>query len=119
MYLEETSNGVRYHWYLHSADGAGFIFFKDNHPDSEVKAAIREIKNTRDCVSYRIANIHDYTDIYWGEVFKIAEKQYGLTWRQIDCDFEKLMKAYKKGVSPEEYVKKNLKKWRSTVKVSR
>lgn len=117
--LEQTSNGVKYDWYLASADGASFIFFKYNHTDEEVKEAIKEIKNTRDCVHYRIANINDYVDMYWGEVFEIAENKYRLNWKQIDYDYSSLEKAYKKGVPAEEYVDEHHKKWSKTVNVKR
>ena len=115
--LEQTSNGVKYDWYLQSSEGAVYIFYKYNHTDKQLKKAIEEIKNTRDCVHYRIANIDDYIDMYWGEVFEIAENKYRLNWKQIDYDYKSLAKAYKKGVPAEEYVDEHHKKWSKTVNV--
>ena len=115
--LEQTSNGVQYDWYLASADGAVYIFYKYNHTDKQLKEAIEEIKNTKDVLYYRIANIVDYIDRYWGEVFEIAENKYRLDWKQIDYDYKSLSKAYKKGVTAEEYVDEHHKKWSKTINV--
>lgn len=119
IHFEKTSNGVRYTWSLASSEGASFVFYKDEHSQEEVKKAISEIKNTRDMVYYRIANEQDYVDIYWDEVFHIGEKKHNLTWKNMEYDYKKLRKAYLKKISAEDFVKQNLKEWKSNIKVIR
>ena len=112
MQEEFTENGVRYKWYLASSEGAGFIIFKDEHTDKEIKEAKREIRNTRDAVTIRIADKHDIMDEYWSKVFLYADNILGLHWSQIDKDVPELFNAIRTGKTPEEYVNSKEKIWK-------
>lgn len=119
MQEEFASNGVRYKWYLASADGAGFIIFKDDHSDEQIKEAKREIRNTRDAVTIRIADKYDIVDDYWCKVFRYAEDTYFLNWQQIDKDIPELSNAIRTGKTHQEYVDSKWKSWKNgTFKIS-
>lgn len=110
MQLETTSNGVRYDWYLAGPDGAGFVVYKDNNTEEEVKKAIKEIRNTRDVVTLRRATPEETVERFINDVIKEGLAS-GLKFIQIRYDAKDLLVAISLNVTPKEYVKKHFKKW--------
>jgi hypothetical protein len=113
MQQEFTSNGVRYKWDLAGPDGAGFVIYKDNHTEEEVKKAIKEIRNQRDVVTLRRASPEEVVEQFLKDVVEIA-MQKGLTFFQVRYDAKDLLMSIGV-VSAEEYVKKNFKKWNKNI----
>lgn len=102
---EFTSNGIEYTWDIYSSQGASFILYPEsNHTQKDIADAKRELRNSRDVVSLRVATAEDRDDMYKTLVFRVpATKQ--LKWYQINQD-ERLLRAERiKGTSPEDFVK--------------
>lgn len=112
--LDTTSNGIRYDWNLAGMRGASFIIYKDNHTEIEVKKAIREIRHENNVVSLRQANAVEIVEQFIKDVIEITMGK-GLTFLQIRYDAKELLLAINMKSTPEEYVKKNFKKWSKNI----
>jgi hypothetical protein len=111
MAHEFTSNGIRYKSELVSPEGASFIVFKDAESEINLNLAIEELKNTRDVVYIRKANLHDKIEDFREASFKIAIKEYNLHWSQFEASCKSIRFAIRDLKTPEEYAKQHYKKW--------
>jgi hypothetical protein len=114
MQLEQTSNGVRYDWWLAGPQGAGFLIFQDHHTDKEVNEAIKELRRQRDVVTLRKANAEEIVERFIKDVCDVGIAK-GLTFFQIRYDAKDLLLAMSLKSTPEEYVEKHFKKWNKNI----
>ena len=115
MSKETTNNGIEYTWDITSIHGATFILYpKPGYSKEDIQIAKRQIKDERDVVSIRVATKYDLMDDYWGKIFNIGQKKHKLHWSQMDNNIKKLYKAYKCGMTPEQYVTNHVKEWKQT-----
>jgi len=107
MNTEKTTNGITYTEAIASSEGASFILFPDkNHTLEMLAVAVKEIKQSRDVVSIRIATEEDRDEQYRTEIF-INPATHTLRWYEINADDHKLLrKERKKGTTTDAYIEK-------------
>lgn len=105
MFLEETTNGIKFHEEITSVNGATFTLFPDKHHTTEdIKKAKAEIRRNRDVVSMGIADAYDRDELYKSEIFQHPATK-PLRWYEIEQDKEILRRERNRGTTPDEFVK--------------
>ncbi len=104
MMTEITSNGVSYTYDIVSSQGASFILYpRPEHSDADVAVAKREIRNSRDVVSMRVASDEDLDYLYKDAYFRDPRCR-DLRWFEIEQDEKVIRRERKKGTSPADFV---------------
>ena len=104
MILETTSNGVSYTYDIVSSQGASFILYpRLGHTDADMADAKREIRNSRDVVSIRVASEYDLDYLYKDAYFRDPRCRH-LRWFEIEQDEKIIRKERKNGTSPSDFV---------------
>lgn len=104
MLIETTSNGLEYTWELTGSQGAAFTLFPAaKHSKADVEAAKRELRDTRDVVSIRVANDDDLDQRYKSAYFADPRTR-PLRWYEIQQDEKLIRKCRKEGLPPAEFV---------------
>lgn len=99
--MEETSNGIKYEWYLAGPNGASFILHTEaHHTKEDIAQAKAEIRRNQDVVSLRIANDDDRDNEYKKQYFRYAK---ALPWYHIFDDEKVIRRERKKGTTPEQF----------------
>jgi hypothetical protein len=102
---EKTSNGIEYTDELAGSKGASFVLYPTAaHTTEMIKAAVRELFNSRDVVSMKIAGERDWDERYRTEIFAHPLTR-TLRWYEINADdYELLRREREKGTTTEQYV---------------
>lgn len=104
---DKTSNGIEYTDELAGIDGASFMLYPVAAQSADmVKAAVRELFNSRDVVSMKIADERDWDERYRAEIFAHPLAR-PLRWYEINADdYGLIRREREKGTTAEEYVKR-------------
>jgi hypothetical protein len=103
---EKTTNGIEYTDEIASSNGTAFILYPAaEHTTGMIKAAIRELFDSRDVVSMKVADARDWDERYRTGIFAHPLTR-SLRWYEINAgDYELLRREREKGTTTEEYIK--------------
>lgn len=103
---EKTTGGIEFTDELAGSNGASFILYPaKEYTAGMIKTAIRELYNSRDVVSMKIADERDWDERYRTEIFAHPLTR-SLRWYEINAsDYELLRREREKGTTAEEYVR--------------
>jgi hypothetical protein len=107
MYLDKTSNGISFSEEIASINGASFLLFPDEiHTKEMIDKAKKEIRDSRDVVSIRVANDRDRDEQYRWDIFKnpLVRK---LRWYEINADdYTLIRKERLNGTQTQDYIER-------------
>ncbi len=96
MMLETTTNGINFSDTLVSSEGAAFILYPSKeHTQEQINQAKRELRNSRDVVSLKIADCGDLDYLYKSEIFRHKDTR-SLKWYEIEQDEKQYVQKEKK-----------------------
>lgn len=100
--METTPNGIKYNYSL-VYSGAMFIVYPNKNTESEIKEAIKYIRDNRDVVSLRLATFEDKVELFRSDIFR-SQKTKHLKYFQINDDLQKLKKCVADGLTVDFYI---------------
>lgn len=105
MQLDKTSNGISYSEEIASIKGASFLLFPDEmHTKEMIAIAIKEIRNSRDVNSIKVATDNDRDELFRWDIF-INPLVRKLRWYEVNAgDYTIIRRERVKGTSVEDYI---------------
>lgn len=114
--MEYTSNGIMYLEDIVSSSGATFTVFADKQrPREDILAAVNEIKNNRDMVSWKVATENDRDQLYITMIFRNPLIR-SCRWYEINVPAQLIREERRKCTTTEQYIQKYVLDFRQRTK---